>query len=207
MSTPEAPEKNGVDPAVAIGDAKFDFSQYRLPQNYQNIGVKKALLVVPVRKPDKTWWVRTHPSSEFQLEALLLEDKDGVSTKSDQYLVLPATGVADALGSLVKPVTLRAAITRQGVLFVWWVKLAGDVAKTDKWTLTGLDAMERAESKWVRVAPNMALGAYDVVEFSGNIPEPVWPEYDFMQILGVAFKGLMIDGPNHPVVRRLMGLE
>ena len=31
--------------------------------------------------------------------------------------------------------------------------------------------------KWVRVTANMSLGAYEIFEASGDLPEPVWPDY------------------------------
>ncbi|MGB5832080.1 MAG: hypothetical protein WBG92_08825 [Thiohalocapsa sp.] len=52
---------------------------------------------------------------------------------------------------------------------------------------------------------NMGLGAYEVFEASGDLPDPTWPELTFTEILKVAFKGRYITEIDHPVVRRLRG--
>jgi hypothetical protein len=35
--------------------------------------------------------------------------------------------------------------------------------------------------------------------------EPVWPEQSFGQLLGIAFKGKLIDRPDHEIVKALRG--
>jgi hypothetical protein len=57
----------------------------------------------------------------------------------------------------------------------------------------------------VRVVANMGLGAYEVYEASGDLPDPSWPELSFPEILKVAFKGRYITEVEHPVIRRLRG--
>jgi len=62
-------------------------------------------------------------------------------------------------------------------------------------------AMER----WVRVASDMSVGAYQAYEATGDLPEPEWPEHSFEEIVTIAFKGKIIDSSDHPIVRRLRG--
>jgi retron-type reverse transcriptase len=51
--------------ASAGGPDPFDPASLRLSQDFPaSMGVKKALLAVPVRKPDKAWFVRTHPDRD-----------------------------------------------------------------------------------------------------------------------------------------------
>jgi hypothetical protein len=59
--------------------------------------------------------------------------------------------------------------------------------------------------KWVRVTSSMSLGAYEIFEASGDLPEPVWPDYSFEEILKIAFRERIVDGPDHPLVQRLLG--
>ena len=47
------------------------------------LGVKRALLSVPVRKPDKSWFVRVHPDAGYTLETAVVELKEDRET----YLV------------------------------------------------------------------------------------------------------------------------
>jgi hypothetical protein len=47
------------------------------------MGVKKALLSVPVRKPDKTWFVRVHPDEAYSIQTAVIELKE----EKETYLV------------------------------------------------------------------------------------------------------------------------
>jgi hypothetical protein len=60
---------------------------------------------------------------------------------------------------------------------------------------------------WVRVMPNLSLGAYEIVRTNLVVAEPQWPNLPFSEILKLAFRGFLIDSLEHPVVRRLRGLE
>ena len=46
---------------------------------------------------------------------------------------------------------------------------------------------------WVRVTANMSLGAYEIFEASGDLPEPVWPDFSFQEILKIAFRDRIVD--------------
>lgn len=59
--------------------------------------------------------------------------------------------------------------------------------------------------KWVRVPASMSLGAYEVFEASGDIPEPVWPEHSFEEILTIAFRDRVVDRFDHHLIQRLQG--
>src|SRR5262245_54168798 len=49
------------------------------------IGVKKLLTTVPVRKPDKSWFVRVHPDPAFRIETIIIELKED----REAFLVAP----------------------------------------------------------------------------------------------------------------------
>ena len=67
----------------------FDPARFRLSQDFQaTLGVKKALLTVPVRKPSKEWWVQAHPNRDYWMETMVLELKEDRET----YLVEPDAG-------------------------------------------------------------------------------------------------------------------
>jgi hypothetical protein len=51
----------------------------------------------------------------------------------------------------------------------------------------------------------MSLGAYEIFEAMGKLPEPEWPDLTFEQILEIAFRDRFISDLNHPVLRRLRG--
>jgi hypothetical protein len=180
----------------------FDPSRLRLSQDFAaNLGVKKVILTIPVRKPDKAWFVRTHPDEVFRVETYIIELKED----RESYLVDPTLWAELATESTVKPQVLLTAVNRQGVLFLWPVPLPGPDGKQMEWHRSALEAATIARERWVRVQANMALGAYDVVQATGDLPDPKWPELSLAEILRIAFKGKLIDTLEHPVLRRLRG--
>jgi hypothetical protein len=202
--TAPPPDKNGEgspDPASAAPDP-FDPAALRISQDFAAaIGVKKALLSVPVRKPDKAWFVRVHPDLAYHLQTPVIELKEDRET----YLVAPELRADLAMEATFGPRALFTTINRQGVLFLWQIRLPGPDGKLDEWSRTALEAAERARKVWVRIAANMALGAYDVFEASAALAEPEWPETPFKELLRVAFKDRYIDALDHPVLRKLRG--
>ena len=51
----------------------------------------------------------------------------------------------------------------------------------------------------------MSLGAYEVFEATGDLPEPEWPDLPFPEILKIAFRDRIVDRADHPLVQRLRG--
>jgi hypothetical protein len=100
---------------------------------------------------------------------------------------------------------LYHGITRQGVNFLWPIKLPDEAGNLDSWNKSALEAADIAKDKWIRLSANRPLGAYDIFVARGNIPEPMWPLQSFQELLTVAFKGCIIDSLDHPAVRRLRG--
>ena len=60
-------------------------------------------------------------------------------------------------------------------------------------------------TQWIRIAANMSLGAYEIYEATGNLPDPEWPDLEFGEILKLAFRDRFVTSPDHPVVKRLQG--
>jgi hypothetical protein len=175
----------------------------RLSQDFTAlVGVKRKLLTVPVRKPERTEFVRVHPGEDYRATMAVLELK----AERETYLVTPQLYAQLAGGeSAVAPRLICTAVTRQGVVFLWPARLPGLDGKFDAWGQSMLEAVELAKTKWVRVASSMALGAYDVFEPTGTLPEPAWGEERFSDLLRVGFQGKVIDSPDHPVLRKLRG--
>jgi hypothetical protein len=184
----------------AASDLFADLGALRLSQDFGGtLGVKKVLLTVPIKKPAKEWFIRTN--SALRIETCVLELKDDRET----YLVAPALWPELASESTFGPRALYVAMNRQNVAFVWPIRLPGPDGKIDDWNRSALEAAAMAETKWVRVASNMALGAYEVCTASAEWPEPDWPDLPLNEILRIAFKGKVIDSLNHPTLKRLRG--
>jgi hypothetical protein len=190
-----------VAPPAAAPDP-FDPDSLRLSgDRLACLGVKKAMLTVPVKKPDKSWFVRVHPDPAYALDTAVVELKEDRET----YLVVPQLWPELTGEATFSARAIFTALSRQGVLFLWPVRMPGPDGKLDEWSRSALAAADLARRGWVRVTANMSLGAYEVFEATGTLPEPTWPEVSFRELLKVAFKDHLIDSLLHPVLRRLRG--
>jgi hypothetical protein len=164
------------------------------------IGVKRALTVVPVRKPNRQEFFRTHPNEEYAVQIAILELK----MENETYAISPE--VALAIPGETKVVRLTTAINRQGNVFLWPVLLPSNEGREMAWHSSAREAAERAQSVWVRMVANMGGGYYDIWETDGSVGEPQWPEHSLTQLLKVAFgNGRLIDREDHPVLQQLLG--
>ena len=203
----EVTEPDNVDKKVEAGPAvvpadPFDPESLKLSQDFgATLGVKRALITVPVRKPAGEWWVRTHPEVGYQLETAVIELKDDRET----YLVDRSLWDGLATESTFSPRLLTTAVNRQGTLFIWPIRMPGPDGRLDNWSRSAQEAAAMARDGWVRVRSNMNLGAYEVLRTSADIPEPEWPKETFRDLLEVAFRDRFIERPDHPVLQRLRG--
>ena len=106
-------------------DLFADLANLRLSQAFDvMVGVKKARLTVPVRKPAKEWFIRTN--AKLRVETCVLELKEDRET----FLVTPSLWAELASESTFGPRALFAAMNRQDVLFIWPSLLALAIAST-----------------------------------------------------------------------------
>jgi hypothetical protein len=179
----------------------LDPAALRLDQSYPDtVGVKKLLTTVPVRKPNRQEFVRVHPDPSYRLTPAAI-----IEVKEDREVYLVTPSMAQALPGEFSTVTLFTAISRQRTLFLWQVKLPQPNGRQNEWHRSAAEGAERAMGRWVRVTSSTALGAYEIFEASGKLPEPVWPDYSFEEILKIAFRDRIVDRPDHPLVQRLQG--
>jgi len=195
------PSNNGAMPAPAPDP--FDPARLRLSQDFAaTVGVRKALLSIPCRKPSKEWFVRVHPDESYRLTTAVIELKE---EDRETYLVAPALWPELAAESTFSPRAIFTAMSRQGTLFLWPVRMPGADGKSNDWNRTMLEAATMAQDKWVRVASNMSLGAYDVFVAETDAPGPAWPTESFGELLKVSFRDRFVTSMDHPVLKRLRG--
>jgi hypothetical protein len=161
----------------------FDnLSALRLDQSYADtVGVKKLLTTVPVRKPNRQDFVRVHPDPKYRLTPTAI-----IEVKEDREVYLVTPDMAQALPGEFATVTLFTVINRQGKLHLWPVKLPNPEGRHNEWHRSAAEGAERAQKKWVRVTASMSLGAYEIFEASGDLPDPAWPDFSFPEILKIA---------------------
>jgi hypothetical protein len=200
------PTLQAIDPATntdttgAVPDP-YNLNNLRLPQSFtETAGVKKLLKTVPVHKPNAQDFVRVHPSPEYRENFPVIELKD----EREEYIVT-ADLVPELVGEFVSK-TLFTAINRQGVVFLWPVRLPDPEGKQMEWWRSMREAAELAMKQWVRTKANISLGAYEIFVAEGTISEPVWPEATYQDLIKLAFRDRLISSLDHPVIKRLRGL-
>ncbi|HXE07033.1 MAG TPA: hypothetical protein VN612_03995 [Acidobacteriaceae bacterium] len=196
-----------VNQVVAVPAAatvsKFDPARLRVSQSFgELVATRKVLTSVPVTKPNKQQWVRVHPEVGYRESFALIEEKESRT----MYLVEPS--LVYELSEEVIYVTLHTAMTREGTVFLWPVRLPDADGRPNSWYDSAREAAAEAVNRWVRVVANMSTGGYDHWIAPGTLAEPEWPATSYSELLSIAFKGgRFIDTLDHPLVSRLKGVK
>lgn len=186
--------------AAAPFAADLDLTAFRVPSNFNAIGgIKKVITSVPAKKPGTQTYFRVHPGAEWQMQALILQLKED----GDNYFVLP--NLFDELANECRPKQLYTYVTREGNVGLWPVNMPGEDGRLDPWSESAHAAAKHAQEHWVRLVANRHLGAYDVMEATGLVDEPKWPDFDFKKLLSLGFKDRIISDLSHPIIRKLRG--
>jgi hypothetical protein len=179
----------------------FDLASLRLnPSFLETAGVKKLLTTVPARRPLPQDFVRVHSLPDYRENFAMIDLKDD----REDFLVRPEL-LPELAGEVVYK-TVFTAINRQGVVFLWPIRLPAPDDRKSEWPRSAREAAEMAMGQWIRLKANMSLGAYEITVAESVMAEPVWPELSFQELVRIAYRDRMITGLDHPVVKRLRGL-
>lgn len=179
----------------------IDFSSLATPQNHlESLAAEKILTVVPVRKPNKTEFVRVLNNPAYTRDFSLVELRE----ERETYLF--HSSLHSMLDSIAIQVQIVVAMTRLGDLFLWPLKMT-ESGRQNNWHKSARSAAKLAEEKWISLRPNMGQGAYDIIQAVDSLPDPEWPtdKYSFEDLVKIAFADFYISSEDHPVVRRLQG--
>lgn len=202
MSKPTLQE---VDPTIPTTPAPdpFDLASLRLnPSFVETAGVKKLRTTVPAKRPNPQDFVRVHGAPEYRMDVAMIVLKD--DHDREDFLVRPEI-CPDLVGEIIYQ-TIFTAINRQGVVFLWPVRLPAPDDRQFEWWRSAREAAERAMETWLRLKANKGLGAYEITVATAGIAEPVWPDESFQELIRIAYRDRMITSLDHPVVKRLRGL-
>ena len=167
-----------------------------------DIQVKQRITTVPVRKPNKQDFVRTHgEQNAYWFSCFAIELKE----EREFFIVHPSLQ-GELIGESI-PMQFITTINRQNVLSLWPVKLPLDGSRGETWNISALDAAATAQKEWVRVVANMSLGAYEIFVAQGQLKDPVWPELSMDEIMSIAFRDKVVSSLEHPVVLKLRGQQ
>jgi hypothetical protein len=189
-----------IEPVEPIEADPFDPDFLRVAPDYEAVGVKKELTMLPARKPTKQEYVMVHRSEDYRVMTPVLELRE----EKELYLVHPAMRAELEAETIL--VRLYLTIARSGALFLWPIRLPGPDGKRNLWHESAEKGAQRGMERWVRLIPNQAAGLYDTWIGSEALPKPDWPELPSMaELLRLAFGDRFITAADHPIVRRLRG--
>jgi hypothetical protein len=168
-----------------------------IPQDFaRRVGTRKLVMTIPMRNPKKQEFVRVRQMVKPMLFYTLVDEQQTYVVTSD---------IADSFPGHIVMKELVLAITRQGTLILWPLRVPGENGRTDTWLTSAREAAVRAVHSWVRVQANMDLGAFEVYEAVGAIPDPEWPSLSMDEAVRIGVKGRVIDSLDHPVLQKLRG--
>lgn len=194
------------DPNTGSRVPAINFDELRATNNHGEPGTKKLLVTVPVGKPSRQKFVRISPSPKHYFETFIMDVEVSGEMKGVPHIVHPKMVEYIPDESLIVKKGLYLGVDRQGNPFIWPMRLDWNDWGGNQWNESALAAIETAKTKWVRVAPNMAIRSNDIFVAQGNLPEPELPEQTMEELLEIAFKGRIIDSPDHPALKQLQGL-
>jgi len=178
----------------------FDLKRLRYSQSRsEGPTARKIVSTVQVRKPNRQEFFRVSSDPSMRIETLVLDFKAEGMT----YLVDPQ--IEPAIPGECAAKMLYFAVTRQGAVLLWPVRLPDEQGNLDPYNAAAHQAAFTAETRWTRIAANKGAGTYDIYEALDQLAEPEWPEMSFERILEMAFKARYIESLDHPVIRKLLG--
>lgn len=177
-----------------------NLTKLRLPQNFDSIiGGQKLTQQLSVKKPEKQWFVRTHPNGDMWFNAAVLEFQE------DRQTYIVESDLWNELANEIVPKVLIPSMTTHGHPLLWPIKMPSEDGHIDDWNRSALLAAQLAQEKWVRVISNRSLGSYETLVAATIYPDPSWPDYDMEEWLRLGFRDRIIGSLDHPVVQRLRG--
>ena len=179
---------------------EFELKNLALNQDFvPAVGSKEKVTSIQVRRPGKTEFFRVCDNPNYVGYFGLLEVN--IAGGRETYLVLPEQ--CESHADFVQPKHLFLAQNTEKGNFLIPVKDPHAGTRKSTWAQSLMDAIQEAKRHWVRVLADQSIGAYRCHIATATIPDPIWPDESFMQLILKAFDGLIIDSNNHPVLRRI----
>jgi hypothetical protein len=165
--------------------------------------VEEVVTTIRVGKPGRESYIRTHPDRNsprwFRTCVLDLKDDREVWLVGKPLWPQLLTEPSFQVRLLVTSVTVR------GEVFLWPLRLPGPDGRLDEWGQSALNAAETARARWLRVYTVPGCTGYKCQAAKGNLPDPRWPDLSVNELLNIAFRGRLINDPDHAVLKRLRG--
>ncbi len=187
-----------MNPIPTFPKSNFRLEDYRLTSEmYPELEIVEVPSAYEVRKPGKHEFVRMNPDPKNQCFVGVIKEKTGMNEK----LWLVAGPVVKECPGEITGINLRVAINRMGQIFIW--PLSYDTSNS--WNQSALQGAEQAKTHWVRLKSNKDEGKYQIMVAKGELPDPIWPDFDLGEMITLAFGDRIIADLNHPVLQKLRG--
>ena len=207
----------GAAPKTQKVSASAQVNSLKAKAAARGIGKKASTVVVgskiTARKPKPFEWVRVHPDADnysivlpvvvFGKEEADDEKAQASMQKPDVYAIHPDLMDHPTLAEdATKQVEYNLAITRNGKVFVWSHTY---LDKENSWLDSEEENIAAARRVWIRQISGD--GAYNRRESLKDFGDPSWPALDFESILIEALGDKFVADENHPLFKKLLGLE
>jgi hypothetical protein len=164
--------------------------------------VNRPITTIPIRKPNKHEFFRTHPSEENWRPVAFIE------LERILYVVHPAM-VRHLDADDIFYAFLCLAISKSGELFFWPLKISNK-GRSNMWNDSALEIAKLAIDKWVKIRSRQEDGkggGYYQPEIPlASFGDPIWPDLGLKQLYDIAFKGdRIVDRVDHLVIQKLTG--
>jgi hypothetical protein len=185
------------------GNFFADLEQFKVDMKEAGLeGAEAMLASVSVRKPPAEEYVRVHPDKDKTITVALHENRDNFT--SEYYVVMPKmlATMMDLRG--VFYAQLCVTVTRAGLTMLWPLKLPTGGAG-NPWYESALKGAELAKDNWIRIFADPSQKQYRIMKALAPFDPPAFPEKPLNELLELAFRGKVIDAPDHPICRKLRG--
>jgi hypothetical protein len=153
---------------------------------------------IPIRRPEKNWFLRSHPDPEFTLPIDILELKD--CPDEGTYFLGPDVEFPEELYEQVIPAMITRCITSDRVEFFYLAKQSSKSPKDST-----RQCLREAKYNWIKQAWNNTSKSYNYVKATQLRREPVWSNATLDELLEKALATKMyISRPDHEVINRLL---
>jgi hypothetical protein len=163
--------------------------------------VNRPITTIPIRKPNKHEFVRTHRNEEFWRPVAFIE------LERILYVVHPNM-VCHLDADDIFYARLCLAISRSGEVFFWPLKM--NKGRANLWNDSALEIAKLAIDSWVKIRSRQEDGKgggyYEAEIPIASFGDPVWPDLGLKQLYDIAFKGdRIVDRIDHLVIQKLTG--
>jgi hypothetical protein len=187
---------NGLTPANVFDDLERARAKEETEVSYS----ERQISHIVVKRPDPHWFVRIHPTWEFEVIVHEHRENQGLI-----YYVLP--DLEEEIGRFGRRTELRWGVTTTGTYFLWPLKLPGKTGDTNLWNSTAITCAARCaeppDTQYYAIRSNRQSGGYELVKATKEHAEPVWLDLSVSDLLKLGFGDRVILDINHPILRRL----